>query len=70
LASGSELADFGPKRLKVGVLEGHLLDLRFAADGHRAIIVSCLDNLLKGASGQAVQNLNVMFGWPEAEGLE
>jgi N-acetyl-gamma-glutamylphosphate reductase len=25
---------------------------------------------LKGASGQAVQNLNVMLGWPEAEGLE
>jgi len=39
-------------------------------DGHRAVIVSCLDNLLKGAAGQAVQNLNVMLGWPEAEGLE
>jgi N-acetyl-gamma-glutamyl-phosphate reductase len=39
-------------------------------DGRRAVIVSCLDNLLKGASGQAVQNLNVMLGWPEAEGLE
>jgi N-acetyl-gamma-glutamyl-phosphate reductase len=41
-----------------------------AADGRRAVIVSCLDNLLKGASGQAVQNLNVMLGWDEAEGLE
>jgi N-acetyl-gamma-glutamyl-phosphate reductase len=41
-----------------------------AKDGHRAIIVSCLDNLLKGAAGQAVQNLNVMQGWGEAEGLE
>ncbi len=39
------------------------------ASGKRAIIVSCLDNLLKGAAGQAVQNLNVMEGWPEAEGL-
>jgi N-acetyl-gamma-glutamyl-phosphate reductase len=39
-------------------------------DGRRAVIVSCLDNLLKGASGQAVQNLNVMMGWGEAEGLE
>ena len=28
------------------------------------MIVSCLDNLLKGAAGQAVQNLNVMMGWP------
>jgi N-acetyl-gamma-glutamyl-phosphate reductase len=46
------------------------IGFQLAADGHRAIIVSCLDNLLKGASGQAVQNLNVMFGWPEAEGLE
>lgn len=40
------------------------------ASGKRAVIVSCLDNLLKGASSQAVQNLNVMQGWPEAEGLE
>ena len=39
-------------------------------DGRRAVIVSCLDNLLKGASSQAVQNLNVMQGWGEAEGLE
>ena len=38
-------------------------------DGRRAVIVSCLDNLLKGASSQAVQNLNVMLGWNEAEGL-
>ncbi len=41
-----------------------------ASDGHRAVLVSCLDNLLKGAAGQAVQNLNVMMGWAEAEGLE
>jgi N-acetyl-gamma-glutamyl-phosphate reductase len=40
------------------------------ASGRRAVIVSCLDNLLKGASSQAVQNLNVMQGWSEAEGLE
>jgi N-acetyl-gamma-glutamyl-phosphate reductase len=40
------------------------------ASGQRAVIVSCLDNLLKGASSQAVQNLNVMQGWPESEGLE
>ena len=40
------------------------------ASGKRAVIVSCLDNLLKGASGQAVQNLNVMMGWGESEGLE
>jgi N-acetyl-gamma-glutamyl-phosphate reductase len=46
------------------------IGFQLAADGKRAVIVSCLDNLLKGASGQAVQNLNVMLGWGEAEGLE
>jgi len=38
-------------------------------DGQRAVLVSCLDNLLKGAAGQAVQNLNLMFGFDEREGL-
>jgi N-acetyl-gamma-glutamyl-phosphate reductase len=36
----------------------------------RAIIVSTLDNLTKGASGQAVQNMNVMLGFPEATGVD
>jgi len=47
-------------------------DIGFQLDagGRRAVVVSCLDNLLKGAAGQAVQNLNVIFGWGEAEGLE
>jgi N-acetyl-gamma-glutamyl-phosphate reductase len=36
----------------------------------RAIICSALDNLTKGASGQAVQNMNVMLGYPETTGLE
>jgi len=36
----------------------------------RAIIVSALDNLVKGASGQAVQNMNLMLGFPETTGLE
>jgi N-acetyl-gamma-glutamyl-phosphate reductase len=36
----------------------------------RAIIISALDNLVKGASGQAVQNMNLMMGWPETLGLE
>jgi N-acetyl-gamma-glutamyl-phosphate reductase len=35
----------------------------------RAILVSAIDNLLKGASGQAVQNMNVMLGLPETTGL-
>jgi N-acetyl-gamma-glutamyl-phosphate reductase len=32
-------------------------------------VVSAIDNLLKGAAGQAVQNMNLAFGWPETEGL-
>jgi N-acetyl-gamma-glutamyl-phosphate reductase len=36
----------------------------------RAIIVSALDNLVKGASGQAIQNMNLAMGWPETMGLE
>jgi len=46
------------------------IGFELSSDGRRAVIVSCLDNLLKGASGQAVQNLNVMLDWGEAEGLE
>ena len=34
------------------------------------LITSVIDNLLKGASGQAVQNMNLLFGLPESEGLE
>ncbi len=33
------------------------------------IVVSIIDNLLKGASGQAVQNMNLMLGFPETSGL-
>jgi len=40
-----------------------------ADDRKRVVMVSCLDNLMKGAAGQAVQNMNVMFGWNEEEGL-
>jgi N-acetyl-gamma-glutamyl-phosphate reductase len=45
------------------------IGFQLAPDGKRCVIVSCLDNLLKGAAGQAVQNLNLMCGWNEAEGL-
>ncbi len=33
------------------------------------IVISVIDNLLKGASGQAVQNMNIMYGFPEESGL-
>jgi len=51
------------------VLTSAISALQLAPDGRRLILVSCLDNLLKGASGQAVQNLNLMCGWKEEEGL-
>lgn len=35
----------------------------------RVIVITAIDNLLKGASGQAVQNMNICFGFPETEGL-
>lgn len=46
------------------------IGFHLAEDGRRCVIVSCLDNLLKGAAGQAVQNLNLLCGWNEAEGLK
>ena len=36
----------------------------------RAIVIAALDNLVKGASGQAIQNMNLVMGWPETMGLE
>jgi N-acetyl-gamma-glutamyl-phosphate reductase len=52
-------------------LHTNYCDLGFclADDGRRLVLVSCLDNLLKGAAGQAVQNMNLMYGWGEEEGL-
>ena len=52
-------------------LRTNFCDLGFALapDGRRLVVVSCLDNLMKGAAGQAVQNLNVMQGWDQREGL-
>ncbi|MGB6727386.1 MAG: N-acetyl-gamma-glutamyl-phosphate reductase, partial [Terracidiphilus sp.] len=53
------------------VVRTNYADIGFQLDasGRRAVIVSCLDNLLKGAAGQAVQNMNIVLGWPESEGL-
>jgi N-acetyl-gamma-glutamyl-phosphate reductase len=53
-------------------LHTNYCDLGFclAEDGQRLVLVSCVDNLLKGAAGQAVQNMNLMYGWKEEEGLQ
>lgn len=39
-------------------------------DPGRVVVISALDNLVKGAAGQAVQNLNLCMGWDESEGLD
>ena len=45
------------------------IGFQLSPDGKRLVVISCLDNLLKGASSQAVQNMNLMAGWHESEGL-
>ena len=47
------------------------VDVNFKIDPrtHRIIMMGAIDNLVKGAAGQAVQNMNLMFGFDEAEGL-
>ncbi|HEX7314429.1 MAG TPA: hypothetical protein VF297_10925, partial [Pyrinomonadaceae bacterium] len=44
-------------------------DIGFAARGRQVAVFAALDNLVKGASGQAVQNMNLMFGLEEKTGL-
>jgi len=45
------------------------IGMRFDAATRRAVVVSVIDNLVKGAAGQAVQNMNLMLGFHETEGL-
>jgi len=52
---------------------GNNLCLVYPTIDHRAgrlIVISCIDNLIKGASGQAIQNMNLMLGLPETTGLQ
>ncbi len=59
-----------PKDVEVANVAGtNFADFSVAVDGRTLIIASVIDNLVKGASGQAVQNLNLMFGYDETTGL-
>src|SRR5262249_1019353 len=62
--------------------EGHVPDLHgvqrtnycdlgvcFDSKSGRAVVIAAIDNLVKGAAGQAVQNMNLVLGFPETEGL-
>ena len=60
----------GPQQVEVGNVAGtNFADFAAATDGRTLIIASAIDNLVKGASGQAVQNLNLLYGYPEEMGL-
>ncbi len=54
------------------VLGSNYCDLALHVDSRtgRLVALAAIDNLVKGAAGQAVQNLNLMAGWPEDEGLQ
>ena len=51
------------------VKTSNFCDLGFAARGKQVVVFSAIDNLVKGAAGQAVQNMNLMFGLEETTGL-
>jgi len=55
-----------------GVLGSNLCDLSLAVDedNGRLVVAASIDNLLKGQAGVALQNINIMHGFPERMGLE
>jgi len=66
-----QVLDFGRVPQSRHVRGTNFVHIGVAADraSGRAIVISTLDNLVKGASGQAIQNMNLMLGFPETEGL-
>ena len=75
-------AFFGGEPFVTLLPEGYLPELKHAVGTNRVVIslvvdertnriivIAVLDNLIKGAAGQAVQNMNIVFGLPETEGL-
>jgi len=75
----SMFADFYRESFFVRLVEGspdinwvkttNFCDIGFAARGRQLVVFTALDNLVKGAAGQAVQNMNLMFGLDEKTGL-
>ena len=63
------VGDDAPPRLSDVVLTNDCRISVHAAAPGRAVVFSALDNLVKGAAGQAIQNLNLALGWPETDGL-
>lgn len=53
-----------------GVRGSNFCDISVESEGTRVVAVSAIDNLVKGASGQAIQNMNLMCGFEENDGLD
>ena len=53
----------------VDVVNTNFCDISFTVVRDRVILITCIDNMVKGASGQAVQNMNIMLGFDETRGL-
>jgi N-acetyl-gamma-glutamyl-phosphate reductase len=62
------VVDSPPRLSDVVATNDCLMSVHEGAPG-RVVVFSALDNLLKGAAGQAIQNLNLALGWPETAGL-
>jgi len=52
------------------VVHTNFCDIGWKVDRGQLVMVVCIDNLVKGAAGQAIQNFNVAFGFEETEGLD
>ncbi len=67
---GSSFVRLTPEPPSLNAVNGsNHCDVFVTVSDGRIGVISAIDNLVKGASGQAVQNLNVMMGWDEADGL-
>jgi N-acetyl-gamma-glutamyl-phosphate reductase len=57
------------KPILAAVRGSNFCDLMVESEGTRVVAISAIDNLVKGASGQAIQNMNLMCGFEETDGL-
>ncbi|ABS54592.1 N-acetyl-gamma-glutamyl-phosphate reductase [Methanoregula boonei 6A8] len=58
------------KPMLSAVRGSNFCDIMVESEGKRVVVVSAIDNLVKGASGQAIQNMNLMCGFKETDGLD
>ena len=62
-------ADMSPNTKSVRASNFCRISFHREIDSNRLIIFSVIDNLMKGAAGQAIQNMNIVMDWPEASGI-